>query len=99
MFATRTTAEWAALLEPEETCATAVYGLADAPSHPHNVARGTFVEHNGVVQPAPAPRFSRTPAGIARGAAEPGEHTDEALADWGFSSDEVAALRDAGAVS
>lgn len=99
LFATRPVAEWAALLEPEETCTTAVYGLADAPAHPHNVARGTFVEHNGVVQPAPAPRFSRTPAAIARPAAEPGEHTDEALADWGFSAERIAALREAGAVS
>jgi alpha-methylacyl-CoA racemase len=51
-----------------------------------------------VQQPAPAPRFSRTPGAITRRAAQPGQHTDEALADWGFGTDELAKLRDAGAI-
>jgi alpha-methylacyl-CoA racemase len=78
IFATRTREEWSALLEPAEACATGVYGFADGPSHPHNVARGTFVERDGIVQPAPAPRFSRTPGEIG----DP-PSPEEALASWG----------------
>jgi alpha-methylacyl-CoA racemase len=66
--------------------------------HPHNRQRATFTEVAGVSQPAPAPRFSRTPADIAGPPAAPGQHTDEALADWGFGADEVARLRHAGVV-
>ena len=68
VFLTKTRDEWAAILEPAEACATGVYGIDEAPSHPHNDARGTFVEIGGKLQPAPAPRFSRTPAGPAGGA-------------------------------
>jgi alpha-methylacyl-CoA racemase len=78
VFGSRTRAEWTELLEHEDTCATAVLGLGDAPEHPHNVARGTFVTRDGVVQPAPAPRFSRTPAEIEAGA----RSADELLASW-----------------
>jgi alpha-methylacyl-CoA racemase len=81
VFRTRTTAAWTELLEHDDACATAVLGLADAPRHPHNVARGTFVEHEGVLQPGPAPRFSRTVAEIRNGV--PG--ADEALRAWGVS--------------
>ena len=63
-FATRTRDEWAAILEPAEACATPVLGLGEAPRHPHNAARGSFVEVGGKLQPAPAPRFSRTPGGV-----------------------------------
>jgi alpha-methylacyl-CoA racemase len=56
------------------------------------------VELDGIEQPAPAPRFSRTPGSISRRAAQPGQHTDEALADWGFAPDELTKLRDAGAI-
>ena len=61
--------------------------------------RGTFVENAGIIQPAPAPRFSRTPAEIQRPPANPGENTDEALADWGFSSDELGKLRESKAIA
>ncbi|HEX9993560.1 MAG TPA: CoA transferase, partial [Acidimicrobiales bacterium] len=61
--------------------------------------RGTFTEVAGVVQPAPAPRFSRTPGAVARPPAHAGQHTDEALADWGIGGDEVASLRASGAVA
>ncbi|HWF54105.1 MAG TPA: CaiB/BaiF CoA-transferase family protein [Solirubrobacteraceae bacterium] len=86
LFKTRTRAEWAAILEPADACATAIYGFADAPSHPHNVARGTFITIGDVVQPGPAPRFSRTAAEV--------RHSDPraALAAWGFSDDEIAAF-------
>ena len=70
----------------------------EAPAHPHLKQRGTFVELDGVVQPAPAPRFSRTPGAIQRGAPVPGQHTDEALRDWGFDEAERGALRGAGAI-
>jgi alpha-methylacyl-CoA racemase len=71
--------------------------MAEAPSHPHIAARRTFVENAGVVQPAPAPRFSRTPPELGRPPAHPGEHTEAALADWGFGAEEIRKLRDAGA--
>jgi alpha-methylacyl-CoA racemase len=99
VFAERTRDEWAALLEPAEACATAVLALGEAPQHPHNVARGTFTEVKGIVQPAPAPRFSRTPGAIQRPPAHPGQHTDEALRDWGFSAAEIARLRDEKAIA
>jgi alpha-methylacyl-CoA racemase len=86
IFAGRSRAEWAALLEPADTCATVILGFGDAPNHPHNVARGTFVEHDGVVQPGPAPRFSRTQAEIVT------RDPQTALAAWGFSDDEITAL-------
>ena len=74
--------------------------MTEAAEHPHIKARGTIVEHDGVLQPAPAPRFSRTEArDAARAPAKPGEHTDEVLAEWGFAADEIAKLRDAGAIA
>jgi len=98
-FATRTRDEWADLFEGEDACATPVLSLAEAPRHPHNVERGTFVESGGVVQPAPAPRFSRTPLDPPVPPPVPGTHTDEVL-DWlGLTSAEIAGLREAGTVS
>jgi alpha-methylacyl-CoA racemase len=96
VFATRTRDEWARLLEPAEACATPVLALHEAPSHPHNAARSTFVEVDGRLQPAPAPRFSRTPGAISRPAPEPGADTDQVLADWGIT--ELDRLREAGAI-
>ena len=93
VFRTKTRDEWAALMEGTDVCFAPVLSMDEAPKHPHNVARGTFVEVAGVTQPAPAPRFSRTAAAVDRPPAAPGEHTDEALADWGFSADELAKLR------
>ena len=80
IFRERTRAEWAAVLEGSDACATVVLGLGDAAAHPHNVARGTFVRDQGVVQPAPAPRFSRTPGGI-----RDSSNADETLEAWGVS--------------
>jgi alpha-methylacyl-CoA racemase len=99
LFKTRTRDEWQELLEGTDACAVPVLSLTEAPAHPHNVARGTFVEQDGAVQPAPAPRFSRTAPEISRPAPGPGQHTDEALADWGFSTDELSKLRETGAVT
>jgi alpha-methylacyl-CoA racemase len=98
IFRTRTRDEWAALFDGDDDCVAPVLDLVEAPSDAHLAARGTYVDHDGVVQPAPAPRFSRTPSAIARRPPTPGEHTGEALVDWGFSAAEVAQLRQAGAV-
>ncbi|HEX2038137.1 MAG TPA: CaiB/BaiF CoA-transferase family protein [Acidimicrobiales bacterium] len=98
VFRTKSRDEWCALMEHTDVCFAPVLSLSEAPGHPHNVARGTFTEVADVVQPAPAPRFSRTPGAIARPPAWPGQHTDQALGDWGFSADEIAKLRETGAV-
>ncbi len=99
VFRTKTRDEWCALMEHTDVCFAPVLSLSEAPKHPHNVARGTFVDVAGVVQPAPAPRISRTPSEVSRPPAWPGEHTDEALADWGFAVDDIAKLREAGAIA
>jgi alpha-methylacyl-CoA racemase len=99
VFRTKTRDEWCELLEGTDACFAPVLSLTEAPAHPHNVARGTFVERNGVTQPAPAPRFSRTPGAIARPPAFPGQHTDEALSEWGLDAARVAELRAAGAIA
>jgi alpha-methylacyl-CoA racemase len=95
---TRTRDEWVAAFAGTDACVAPVLDPGEAPDHPHLRARGTFTEVDGVVQPAPAPRFGRTPGAIAGPPPAPGEHTDEALADWGFPAADVASLRDAGAV-
>lgn len=89
----RTRDEWSAALEGSDACFAPVLSLSEAPLHPHNRHRETFTEVAGVTQPAPAPRFSRTPGAISRPPAHPGQHTDTALADWGFTADELAELR------
>jgi alpha-methylacyl-CoA racemase len=98
LFKTKTREEWCKIMEGSDICFAPVLSMAEAPSHPHNVQRGTFVEVEGVVQPGPAPRFSRTPSKIQRPPAKPGEHTEEALSEWGFSASELEKLRGAGAI-
>ena len=73
-------------------------GMAEAAGHPHNRHRGTFVEVAGVVQPGPAPRFSRTPGAVSRPPVHPGQDTEAVLTELGFGPDEVAELRASGAV-
>ena len=97
-FATKTRDEWCEIMDASDVCFAPVLSLAEAPQHPHNQARGTFVEHAGVIQPGPAPRFSRTECQIAGPPAHPGQHTDDVLRDWGFGAEEIAELRAAGAV-
>lgn len=97
-FRTRTRDEWCALAQGREVCIAPVLSMAEAPDHPHLRARETFVENDGVMQPAPAPRFSRTPGAIQRPPPAPGENTDAVLADWGFTPEELSALREAGAI-
>jgi alpha-methylacyl-CoA racemase len=98
LFKTKTRDEWRAILEGSDACFAPVLTMSEAAEHPHVRARQTVVEHDGVLQPAPAPRFSRTSPELRRPAAKPGEHTDGALVDWGFSAADVAALREAGAI-
>jgi alpha-methylacyl-CoA racemase len=98
LFRTRTRDQWCELLAGTDACVAPVLGLGEAPTHPHNRARGTFIEVGGVTQPAPAPRFSRTPPGPPSPPAPPGAHTDQALADWGVDPGELARLRAAGAI-
>jgi len=89
--------EWCARLEGSDACFAPVLSFEEAPLHAHARARAAFVTVDGVVQPAPAPRFDRTPASQPRPAPQPGQHTDEVLLEAGFSAAEVAALRTAGA--
>jgi len=99
VFRTKTRDEWTAIMEGTDVCFAPVLSLSEAPKHPHMAERGTFTEVAGVVQPAPAPRFSRTPGEITRPAAHPGQHTTEALVDWGFDGGEVTKLRETGAIA
>lgn len=99
IFATRTRDQWCEVFEGTDVCFAPVLTMSEATTHPHNVERGTFVEVAGVTQPAPAPRFSRTAASIDRPPAHPGQHTDEALADWGVGPDRLSGLRQSGAIA
>jgi alpha-methylacyl-CoA racemase len=83
---TKTRDEWTALLEGTDVCFAPVLTMAEAPTHPHNAARETFTEVDGVVQPAPAPRFSRTPGAVQGPPSRPGANTEEILADWKISA-------------
>lgn len=98
LFRTRTRDEWAELLAGTDACVAPVLDWAEAPRHPHLAARDVFVAPDGVVQPAPAPRFSATPTAVRRPPPQPGENTDEVLADAGVDAARIAALRAAGAV-
>ncbi|MFI6089873.1 CaiB/BaiF CoA transferase family protein [Streptomyces sp. NPDC051218] len=81
-FKERTREEWTAVFEGSDACVAPVLSLSEAPAHPHLAARGTFVEHSGITQPAPAPRFSTTPTDIRSGPAQPGANTDAVARDW-----------------
>ncbi|MGV3758549.1 MAG: CaiB/BaiF CoA transferase family protein [Actinomycetota bacterium] len=99
IFKTKTRDEWCELMEGTDVCFAPVLSLTEAPEHPHNVQRGTFIEVAGVVQPAPAPRFSGTPTSTPKPPAHAGQHTYEVLEEWGFDADRIAKLREAGAVA
>ena len=95
----KTRAEWVDALDGTDVCFAPVLPMSEAKEHPHVRARGIIVEHDQIDQPAPAPRFSRTPPEIQGPAALPGEHSEAVLVDWGFDDDEVAALLESGAVT
>ncbi len=100
IFATKTRDEWNEIMEGTDICFAPVLTMDEAAQHPHNVERGTFVEIAGITQPAPAPRFDRTPGEVQRPPSHPGQHTDEILAEWlGADADRVAALRSDGTVA
>ena len=98
-FAGRTQEQWTEAFAGSDACVAPVVSPRDAPAHPHNAARGTFIDVGGVTQPAPAPRFARTPAGPPSPPVRPGSDTREVLAGLGLSQAEINALRDSGAVS
>jgi alpha-methylacyl-CoA racemase len=98
-FASRPRDEWAAEFAGTDACVTPVLGLHEAPAHPHLAARGTFVERDGTIQPAPAPRFSRTPGAVRGAPRMPGSDTREVLVAWGFAAGEVDELLASGAVT
>ena len=84
VFLTRPRQEWCELLEGSDCCFAPVLSLEEAPNHPHLQARRAFIEHDGVLQPAPVPRFSRTPSAITRSPPQPGAHNVECAVDWGL---------------
>ena len=94
----KTRDQWVELMEGTDVCFAPVLSPAEACAHPHNVERETFVEVAGIKQPAPAPRFSRTPGVIDGPPPHPGEHTEEVLSSWGFSENEIQNLRKIDAV-
>ncbi|MCA8927785.1 MAG: CoA transferase [Alphaproteobacteria bacterium] len=98
IFKTKTRAEWAAIMEDSDVCFGQVLSMSEAMEHPHNVARGSFIELDGVKQPGPAPKFSRTPSKTPMGVAYAGQHSKEGLADWGFAAAEIDRLAGAGAI-
>ncbi len=98
IFKTKTRDEWAALMEREEACTVPVLTIAEAMEHPHLKAREVFVNHEGVDQVAPTPRFSRTSPELTLPPPVPGEHTVEVLSEWGFTEEDMAALKKNGAV-
>ncbi|HEX3699543.1 MAG TPA: CaiB/BaiF CoA-transferase family protein [Phenylobacterium sp.] len=98
VIATRTRDEWTEIMGGSDVCFAPVLTLDEAPKHPHNAARQTFVEVAGVTQPAPAPRFAETPGAIQGPPPRIGAHDREALGDWGFSAGDIAELAKAGAL-
>jgi len=93
VFKSKTRDEWCALMEGSDICFAPVLSMDEAPGHPHNMARSTFITVDGVTQPAPAPRFSRTVPEVRHGSRTPGHDTVSILADFGFNGDEIEALQ------
>ncbi|WP_370484759.1 CaiB/BaiF CoA transferase family protein [Mycobacterium sp. pUA109] len=98
IFRSRTRDEWCALFEGADACVTPVLALGEVASHPHHRHRGSFTQVDGVLQPAPAPRFSQTPTSIRRPPPRRGQHTDEVLLDWGLQAEEIVAARRQGVI-
>jgi len=94
----KTQAQWCDIMEGTDVCFAPVLNFVDAPKHPANVARNTYIEVDGVTQPAPAPRFGRTPSTVEHGGHDVGEDTDAVLTAMGFGEQEIARLKDSGAI-
>jgi alpha-methylacyl-CoA racemase len=99
LFKTKTRDEWDTVLAGSDACYAPVLTMSEATRNEHIVARKTIIERDGVPQPAPAPRFSRSIPEVSRSAPWPGQHTVEALADWGVDADDVTKLREMGAIA
>lgn len=99
LFKSKTQGEWNALMEHTDVCYAPVLTMSEAAQHPHNVARGTFIEVGGDTQPAPAPRYSGTANAVPAPAPLPGDDTDSILGSLGITENEAAALREAGTVA
>ena len=99
IFLTRTRDEWCEIFAGSDACFAPVLSLTEATQHPHAQARNAYASIDGVIQPAPAPRFSRTPAEIQSPPPEPGQHTEEVLLDWGFSEERINELGNAGIIT
>ena len=99
LFKTRSRDDWMTVLEGSDACVAPVLSMEEAPHHPHNQARQTFVQRDGQWQPNAAPRFSRTPSAVRSAPAMAGENTTEALSEWGLGEDEVAELLSSGVVA
>jgi alpha-methylacyl-CoA racemase len=99
VFKTRTRGEWVERAAGRDACLAPALSIDEAPKHPHMRARGAHVPFGGAIHPAPAPRFGQTPATLRRPAPPPGRHSREALADWGFSQETIAALESSGAMA
>jgi alpha-methylacyl-CoA racemase len=95
---TKTQAEWCAIMDATDICFAPILDMDEAPKHPHNLARETFLTIEGVVQPAPAPRFSATPGKIQGPPPKIGADNETALGDWGFSPADISALKESGAL-
>ena len=98
VFRQKSQREWCDLMEGSDVCFAPVLSFTEAPLHPANQARKTYIEVDGVTQPAPAPRFSRTPSAVAHGAHGLGEDTEAVLSAMGFGESDIASLRDSGAI-
>jgi len=99
IFKQKTRAEWTEIMEQTDICFAPVLRMSEALKHPHNRHRQSFVEIDGIPQPAPAPRFLGTPTRVQHPPARIGQHTDAVLKDWGFSAAEIAELHRSGGVA
>jgi len=99
IFRQKTQAQWCEIMEGTDVCFAPVLNFMDAPRHPANLARETYIEVDGITQPAPAPRFSRTPSHVKHGGRDPGQDTESVLTAMGFGENELAVLRESGAIA
>jgi alpha-methylacyl-CoA racemase len=99
IFITKTRDEWCEVFADSDACFSPVLSLDEATKHPHAIARNSYVDVEGITQPAPAPRFERTPGKVQKPPAQRGEHTNSLLEDWGFSRKEIDELLKAGVIS
>ena len=99
IFLNKTRDEWCELMEGTDVCFAPVLDMSEAPQHPHNKERKTFIDLEGVTQPAPAPRFSRTEPEVVSSPSIVGEHTNEVLSSIGLSEEDISTLKTSGAVA